>query len=113
MQDPFFSERSTIDREFNELSTDLCQAIIDAALRRIVLLEGPWVGAVRLQRLADICAAENVQEIDFWRSQGAKKEAKPLTARENFSQRMRSIDSVEWYVAALGIACLISAWWWS
>lgn len=111
MRDSFFSGRNGVDRQLDEQepSADSCQALIEASLRRIVQLEGTMAAAVRMQRLADICAAENVRTIEHWRMEVPRPRSEPKPAR-----RQWSLHLLDWYSAGgclLGLACIAALWW--
>lgn len=69
MNDSFFTSRNTFDEQLvrQNFTADSCELLIEACTRRVTVLSGPNVAAVRLQRLADICAGVHVLPIDHWR----------------------------------------------
>lgn len=66
----------------NAVSSGLCQIMIEAYARRIAEVEGTVKTSVRLQTLADDCAAIDVMPIQFWRQAGK-------LGRDSISARLR------------------------
>jgi hypothetical protein len=64
----FLTGRNQFDAQISaqEWLPGTCEAIIEAAARRMVAVEGAYTTAVRLQRLADIAAAIDVKPIEHW-----------------------------------------------
>lgn len=66
----------------NGQTPDELQLMIEAFARRIATIEGTMKAAVRLQTLADDCAAVDVMPIQFWRQAGK-------LGRDSLSARLR------------------------
>lgn len=68
MTDRFFTDRGALDRQLERhgFSAGFCQFLIEGAVRRLAQLEGPTATAVRLQRLADICAVADMKPLSHW-----------------------------------------------
>lgn len=64
----FLTGRNQFDDQINrdQWYGGTCEAIVEAAARRMVKVEGAHKTAVRLQRLADIVAAIDVKPIEHW-----------------------------------------------
>lgn len=87
MSDSFFTARNGYDRQALMWSQGDCELILEAGVRRLAQLEGPFEAAKRSQRLADICAGAYVLPIEHWQQIEPKKAsdaAAPKTKRKRF-----------------------------
>jgi hypothetical protein len=75
MSDSFFTNSNFIDAQIKEFPLAICDQFIEANVRRIAAVEGPFEAAKRLQRLADICAGAHVFPIEHWRKAALKPSA--------------------------------------
>jgi hypothetical protein len=71
MTDPFFTRRNEVDTALVEgnISIPVADMILEAVVRRLAESLGTMEAAIRVQRLADMCAGANVMPIDHWRSE--------------------------------------------
>lgn len=67
MTDSFFTSRNQVDPQIEHSTAVFANELVEAGVRRLVRLEGPMATAVRVQRLADICAGAHVLPIEHWR----------------------------------------------
>jgi hypothetical protein len=95
MSDSFFTTRTSADLQFEHINVDTCQFYMEAAVRRIAKLEGPFEAAKRVQRLADICSGAYVLPIEHWQKIEAPEAPAPLSRRERFFDFMGS-PTVAW-----------------
>jgi hypothetical protein len=80
MGDSFFTTRNQVDDQIIGATPAFCEELIEASARRIVKLSGPMEAAVRLQRIADICAGAYVLPIEHWRELGRREQQEPTIA---------------------------------
>ena len=81
MNDSFFTTRTSADLQFEHINVDTCAFYVEAAVRRIAKLEGPFEAAKRVQRLADICAGAYVLPIEHWQKVEPPKPTPSRTKR--------------------------------
>jgi len=111
MTDSFFTARTYIDSQLEDqcASVDACQALIEGAARRMAKLEGPTAAAVRLQRIADICAVAQLAPIHHWKSSTVQAVAKPAPK----SRKRRVIELVaahgHWFAAGMAFNMMLRA----
>lgn len=120
MRDSFFTSRNQVDPQVEHASVIFCDELVEASVRRIAKLEGPFEAAKRLQRIADICAGAYVLPIDHWKSLGGtdapEKPVKPNTRPR--SRRERIIQNVaahgHWFAAGMMFSMALTAFqaWW-
>jgi hypothetical protein len=70
MSDSFFSARNHFDEQIerDKFTVGNCESLVEATTRRMVKLHGPLSTAVRIQRIADICAGAHVLPIEHWKT---------------------------------------------
>lgn len=66
-KDSFFTGRNQFDVQTESWPDWMCMQLIEASTRRIIVLQGHVPAAIKLQRLADVCAAAHVMPIEHWR----------------------------------------------
>ncbi|PWJ88431.1 hypothetical protein C8D77_111154 [Mesorhizobium loti] len=93
MSDSFFTTRTAADMQFEQVNIATCELFMDAAVRRIAKVEGPFEAAKRLQRLADICSGAYVLPIEHWAQLG-KVEQQKVEAPPRVSTRKRIFDFI-------------------
>ncbi len=77
MSDSFFTTRTAADMQFEQVNIATCELFMDAAVRRIAKIEGPFEAAKRLQRLSDICSGAYVLPIEHWQKAIVEAPAPP------------------------------------
>jgi hypothetical protein len=90
MSDSFFTTRTSADLQFDGIHSIVCEAYLDACVRRIAQLDGPLEAAKKVQRLADICSGAYVLPIEHWHKVESPKPAAPPPA----SRRKRFFDFI-------------------
>ncbi|MCL8000009.1 hypothetical protein M8994_17370 [Brucella sp. 21LCYQ03] len=64
--DSFFTTINEFDPQVKNFRAEPSEELIEAATRRLAALKGPMYAAVRMQRIADICAGVHVMPIEHW-----------------------------------------------
>lgn len=77
--DSFFTSINHFDEQITTFSMGTCESMIEACARQMAKKKGTITAAVRLQRLADICAGVNVMPIEHW-NQKAEQQTQPEPA---------------------------------
>ena len=60
MADRFFTARNSIDKHLGTLTASQSEIVLEAVVRRLASQVSPRTAAVKLYRLADICAVEEL-----------------------------------------------------
>ena len=95
MSDSFFTMRNGYDRQAVTWSQSDCESILEASVRRLAQLEGPFEAAKRSQRLADICAGAYVLPIEHWQKLEAPKPT-PTTTKSFWRSLIASAGAQYW-----------------
>lgn len=98
MSDSFFTARNHFDEQIerDQFSDGSCEGLVEAAVRRMVKLNGPHQAAVRIQRVADICGGVHVLPIEHWR-RAEKVQTAPAVQAPKPNRRLLAIfHSVSW-----------------
>lgn len=74
--DSFFTSINHFDEQISTFSMGTCESMIEACARQMARQKGTISAAVRLQRVADVCAGVNVMPIEHW-NQKAKTADQP------------------------------------
>jgi len=64
--DSFFTSINHFDEQISTFSMGTCESMIEACARQMARQKGTISAAVRLQRVADVCAGVNVMPIEHW-----------------------------------------------
>lgn len=83
MTDSFFTGRNNFDVQMEDFTLVNSEMLAEPCTRRITTLKGPFAAAVKIQRIADICATAHVLPIEHWRALAAVEPAMPAPAIEH------------------------------
>lgn len=89
MSDSFFTSRNSLDRQMDTFPSEIAEQFVEAAVRRMVHVEGALKTAERLQRLADICAGAYVMPIEHWQKPEKPRAASTVALTTGLRSRVR------------------------